>query len=94
MMLKQWIRNWLFSSSQPKVSAAELTASPIDSHGGLDENTIRFQVYKAVNGKVIQVMHYKHNPVGPDWKGEIFVVPDGADLMDTIRVALVSKALK
>lgn len=92
MGLRSWIRDWLFSPEQPK--QVTLAANPIDSHGAFDENTTRFQVYKAVNGKVIQVMSYKHNPHGPDWTGEIYVVPDGADLMDTIKVALVAKALK
>ena len=93
--MRKWIRNWIFRQTAQKDSFGAVTAAtPLDAQGGLGENAMRFQVYKAVNGKVIQVMHYKHNPHGPDWTGELFVVPDDGDLMDTIKIAIVSKALK
>lgn len=92
--MRKWLRNWLFRQAARPEPLGVLATNPIDSHGMLDENSFRLQVYKAVNGKVIQIMSYKPNPHGPDWTGEIFVVPDGGDLMETIRIALVSKALK
>ena len=92
MNLRKWLRDWLFASEEIALPEAPKlgTANPLD----VDQGTARVHINKAMNGYIVQVLTYKHNPHGPDWTGEIVLVPEGADLMEAIRVGLVAKAIK
>ena len=91
MKLRKWLRDWLFASEEIEVAQPKLgTANAID----VDQGTARIHINKAMNGYIVQVLTYKHNPHGPDWTGDIVLVPEGADLMEAIRVGLVAKAIK
>ena len=54
----------------------------------------RINVTKAMNGHVVQVMTHKPNPYGPDWTGDVLVVPEGGDLIDAIKIGIASAGLK
>ena len=57
------------------------------------DQMLRIQISKATNGHVVQVQSYKHNPHGPDWTGELYVVPSGESLLEAIKTGLVARAL-
>lgn len=57
------------------------------------DQMLRIQINKATNGHVVQVQSYKHNPHGPDWTGELYVVPSGESLLEAIKTGLVARAL-
>ena len=54
-----------------------------------------FEVIPAINGQIVVYNRRFDNPNGPDKNDmEVYIVPPGADLMETITVAMVSAKLK
>jgi hypothetical protein len=47
----------------------------------------------AANGRLLETSTYKHNPNGPDWTNELFIVPDDQTLAQSITTILTLKGL-
>ena len=56
--------------------------------------TCRIAVLKALNGKILEVSTYKHNPHGPDWTSEMFIVPEDQTLTQALTTLLVMKGVQ
>ncbi|NVN99276.1 MAG: hypothetical protein HXX17_08130 [Geobacteraceae bacterium] len=94
-MMKNWILRWLGIATEPNHSTPNVISRDGDSLiYGLKHRNM-FEVIDAVNGKVVVFNRRFDNPSGPDKNDmEVYLVPNGADLMETITVALVSAKLK
>ena len=55
--------------------------------------TLRIGVMKAMNGCILEISTYKHNPHGPDWTTEMFIVPEDQTLTQALTTLLVMKGL-
>lgn len=55
--------------------------------------SIQFTINKAENGHVITFSRYRPNPHGPDWTNQLYVVPTGTDLFESLRVCAVTLEL-
>jgi hypothetical protein len=55
--------------------------------------TCRIGVMKAMNGRILEIATFKHNPHGPDWTTELFIVPEDQTLSEAITTVLVTKGL-
>lgn len=55
--------------------------------------TCRIGVVKAMNGRILEVSTYKHNPHGPDWTTEMFIVPEDQTLTQALTTLLTLKGL-
>jgi hypothetical protein len=53
----------------------------------------RIGVVLAANGRLLETSTYKHNPNGPDWTNELFIVPDDQTLAQSITTILTLKGL-
>lgn len=47
-----------------------------------------------MNGRLLEVSTYKHNPHGPDWTTELFIVPEDQTLAQSITTILTLKSVK
>lgn len=65
------------------VSARQSEATP----------TLRIGVMKAMNGCILEIATYKHNPHGPDWTTEMFIVPEDQTLTQALTTLLILKGL-
>jgi hypothetical protein len=96
--MKNWILRWL--GLAPKNTGLESPfATSVPRHGsGLIEGATHrnfFEIITAVNGKIVVYNRHFSNPSGPDKNDmEIYLVPDGEDLMATVTTAIVSARLK
>ena len=84
---------WVMGASDHK---GVMAANPIEvtSDGMEAQAKIRFGIIKAMNGNLIEVATHKHNPHGPDWKHEVYIVRENESLGDAIKVILATKALE
>ena len=88
MGIRRLIYNWLtkpvrkpnFGIATEQAAGTTLTAE------------YRLTIGRAINGSVITVSKFKRNPHGPDWTHQLYVVPEGTDLMDSIRTCLAIQA--
>lgn len=55
--------------------------------------SLRIGVLKAMNGCVLEVATFKHNPHGPDWTSDMFIVPEDQTLTQALTTLLVLKGL-
>jgi len=55
--------------------------------------SFRLGVMKAMNGRVLEVATFKHNPHGPDWTTEMFIVPEDQTLTQALTTLLILKGL-
>lgn len=55
--------------------------------------SFRLGVIAAANGRILEMSTYKHNPHGPDWTSELFIVPDDQTLAECISTILTVKGL-
>ena len=71
-------------------SANEPAALASSHHVETDDPStdMRFTISSAINGKVITISRYKRNPHGPDWTSQLYVVPEGADLMESVKTCI------
>lgn len=84
---------WVMGASDHKGTAL---ANPIEvtTDGMEAQAKIRLGIIKAMNGNLIEVATHKHNPHGPDWKHEVYIVRENESLGDAIKVILATKALE
>lgn len=89
MSIKGMIRRWLLNTPAESSKGISIATSA-------DElpTSYRINVTKALNGHVIQVLTHKSNAYGPDWTGDVLVVPEGGDIIDAIKIGIVSAGLK
>jgi hypothetical protein len=81
---------WVMGSgktTEPAIVSSESYATNV-------EPKVRISFLKAINGTIIEVGSYKANPHGPDWKHELYIVREGENLGDAIKVILATKALE
>lgn len=89
-LLRQFIV-WVLGANGPEVSKYA-TLDPAQTTSV--DAKLRLGIVKAINGTMIEISTHKHNPHGPDWKHEIYIVRDGEDMAEAIKVVLAMKALE
>jgi hypothetical protein len=67
------------------------TRSPSDLRS---ESDVKFGVIQALNGKIIEISTYKHNPNGPDWTHQCYIVKDGETLAEAMATVMMMKGLE
>lgn len=85
--LRRAIRSWLMYDKVPPPIMAE-------AHERTSQPSMRFSVIKAVNGRVIEVGKFKHNPHGPDWTFDLYIVGENERLSAAIERIMVIKQLE
>lgn len=80
------IIQWSLSDSHEAPALAS-----VKSVGSNSEPTLRLGVINAMNGKAIEISTFKHNPHGPDWTSQLFLVPEHQTLAEAITMVLVLK---
>lgn len=83
---------WVMGANGPQVNKAFAAIEPDQTTQV--EAKLRLGIVKAINGTMIEISTHKHNPHGPDWKHEMYIVRDGEDLAEAIKVVLALKALE
>lgn len=63
-----------------------------------DENSnatpkLRIGIVEGMNGRLLEVSTHKHNPHGPDWSYEFFVIQEGQKVSDAVAMVLLMKGL-
>jgi hypothetical protein len=84
---------WTLNSGEQKMMQAAVSIDS-ESTSTAAESKLRLGFIKAMNGTIVEVSTHKHNPHGPDWKHELYIVRDGENLNDAIKVILATKALE
>jgi hypothetical protein len=92
MNIKQLIRNWLMSDSSPGLVSRESDIS--DRVSGNGQPTYRLTMVKAMNGRMLEVGVFKHNPHGPDWKYELYIIDANERVADAVAKVLAIKSLE
>ena len=93
MNIKQRIRNWLASNdTSPGLVSRESDIS--DRVSGNGQPTYRLTMVKAMNGRMLEVGVFKHNPHGPDWKYELYIIGSDERVSDAVAKVLAIKALE
>jgi hypothetical protein len=99
--MKNWILRWLGLTQPSNTNEAPYGGLPLRSRGGsarpLIEGVNRhfFEIITATNGKIVVYNKQQFNPNGPDsCDMEVYLVPEGSNLMDTVTTAIVSANLK
>jgi hypothetical protein len=84
---------WTLNSGEQKMMQAAVSIDS-ESTSTAADSKLRLGFIKAMNGTIVEVSTHKHNPHGPDWKHELYIVRDGENLNDAIKVILATKALE
>ena len=84
---------WTLNSGEQKMMQAAVSIDS-ESTSTAAESKLRLGFIKAMNGTIVEVSTHKHNPHGPDWKHELYIVREGESLNDAIKVILATKALE
>jgi hypothetical protein len=90
----RWLKKKMFQAEfenalatiEPEKQTSSLTTDDLTQH-------TRFGVIKAMNGMAVAVSSYKHNPHGPDWTTELYLVREGEKLSDAFTTILAMKAI-
>ena len=91
--MRKLIRKFIVWVMDQKLAIQPTVA--IDSGGATAaESKLRLGFIKAMNGTIVEVSTHKHNPHGPDWKHELYIVREDESLNDAIKVILATKALE
>jgi hypothetical protein len=90
MGIRNWLRELILGVDKPARPIAVGHEQPVE----LDAKAAtRFTIARAINGHVIQIGRFKPNPHGPDWTHDMYLVPDGADMMEAIKTSIALGAL-
>lgn len=90
-LIKKFI-TWVMTSD--KSERGELQAVlAVDEHVGRSQPKFRLGLIAAANGRILEMSTYKHNPHGPDWTSELFIVPQDQTLSQSITTILTLKGL-
>lgn len=88
--MKSWVSRfirWALSDTNGRPILADATVRSDSTP------TCRIGVIKAMNGRILEVSTYKHNPHGPDWTTEMFIVPEDQTLTQALTTLLTLKGL-
>ena len=88
-ILRVFIR-WVLRDVDGPIQA---TLSSRDS-GTSTTPTLRIGLIKAMNGRVLEISTYKHNPHGPDWTNELFLVSEDQTLSQAVAMLLALKGIE
>lgn len=100
MTLRERLLHWL---TQGQIAVRKNHPEPLRevvSSGYLSDDLnarprFNLGVIKAINGRVIQIAtHHPNQTRGPDWTHELFIVPEGQNLVEAITAVLVMKELE
>lgn len=100
MGIKSFIRNWLLDDQadnkqvpEPalKLRAGRLTLGHIVKDEIGESPETRFDIIDAMNGRIVRCSTFKHNPHGPDWTHQLYVMSDGESVGDAVNLLLVTK---
>lgn len=98
--MKKLVRKWL---GLPEPCGANMPVSvggayPIESPNGSFMNGqstfARLTIYKASNGRIIEVGNYVPNPRGPDWTFEYHILSVDESLPEKINTIIAAKSLE
>lgn len=87
---------WVMGANS-REEALKAAYAPVVTHEGTAtsaEPKVRISFLKAMNGTIIEISSHQHNPHGPDWKHELYIVREDENLGDAIKVILATKALE
>jgi hypothetical protein len=54
---------------------------------------MRFSIREAINGRVIEIATYSPQPRGSDWKHELYIVPDGKKVSESLALLMLMKGM-
>ena len=91
--LKKMVRNWLTKADEERPIQVDLIETITSGKHGV-ASTVRIGVTNAINGRILEIATYKHNPHGPDWTSEYFLVREDELLSDAITMMLLAKNIK
>lgn len=90
MGIKSFIRNWLTSDDQEQRIGVDRPVLVSEGRHEIEGHT-RFEVIEAMNGRLVKCSTFKHNPHGPDWTHQLYVMSDGESVGDAVNLLLVTK---
>ena len=95
--IRNAFRRWLYTGSEA-VPAMTDHSNPFHVNAGAVGSgrygRNMFEIIKAINGHIVVYTNYTFNPNGSDKSvTELFLVPEGGDLMAAITTAMVSSKL-
>lgn len=88
--LKKFL-HWVMAADREETSVGRPLA--IEDTGHSTQAKFRLGVVAASNGRILEMSTYKHNPHGPDWTSELFIVPEDQTLAQSITTILTLKGL-
>ena len=91
--MRKLIKNfllWVMATDKEdvKLSRPLLVAEDHSSHP-----KFRLGLITALNGRILEMSTYKHNPHGPDWTSELFIIPEDQTLAQAITTVLTLKGI-
>lgn len=92
MGIRKAIRNWLVGDMQdarddrPVMVSAGVLREAAESGA-----KVRFSLVEALNGRLIEVSTFKHNPHGPDWTTQLYIMREDESVGDAINTLMVLK---
>jgi hypothetical protein len=88
MSIRTWIRDWLWSREDAKVSRTEVVDRTSDS-------TTQIGINNAINGRVLTLRSYQPNKTSlhSDWVTEYYVIKEGESLTEALTMLLMMKGI-
>ena len=92
MGIRKAIRNWLVGDMQdarddrPVMVSANVLREAAEAGA-----KVRFSMVEAMNGRLIEVSTFKHNPHGPDWTTQLYIMREDESVGDAINTLMVLK---
>lgn len=83
---------WVMTSDKSERGDLQAVLA-VDEHVGRAQPKFRLGLIAAANGRILEMSTYKHNPHGPDWTSELFIVPEDQTLSQSITTILTLKGL-
>ena len=89
--MKRWLRNKLRNFLNGD-EHAKLASAPVAKSSALDSNAMRFALYRATNGNVIEMQYYDRTI--DRHVNALHIVPDGKDLGEALAHIITYESLK
>jgi hypothetical protein len=84
---------WVMTADKSKQAEAVPVTLGSEEHVGRAQPKFRLGLIAAANGRILEMSTYKHNPHGPDWTSELFIVPEDQTLSQSITTILTIKGI-
>lgn len=91
-LIKKFI-TWVMTSDKSERGDLQAVLVSSDEHVGRAQPKFRLGLIAAANGRILEMSTYKHNPHGPDWTSELFIVPEDQTLSQSITTILTIKGI-